>query len=146
MRSSPPSANDESLLTTAVEVEEPPSPIASYGDHPGDHPISITHDDTVYDDADEQYLRVWTFPDLANPEILQLVKSFPAFVSRRPFPRFPVLNSRHVDIEEGDDDGLEARQIQFGTGSMTVSSKQRTDAWEGGWWTRFIMWWKRIFC
>jgi hypothetical protein len=117
-------------------VEEPPSPITSYGDRP----IS---NDVVYDDADEQYLRVWTSPDLANPEILQLVKLFPAFVSRRPFPRFPV---GHLDIEEVDDDGLEGRQIQFGTGSMSVSSKQRTDAWEGGWWTRFIMWWKRIFC
>lgn len=136
IRCSPPSANSESLLATAIEVEEPPSSITSYGDRP----IS---NDVLYDDDDEQYLRVWTSPDLANPEILQLVKLFPAFVSRRPFPRFPV---GHLDIEEGDDDGLEGRQIQFGTGSMSVSSKQRTDAWEGGWWTRFIMWWKRIFC
>ena len=135
----PPSANTESLLPGA---EGPPSPIPSYGDNP----TSITQDDTAYDDADEQYLRVWTSPDLANPEILQLVKLFPAFVSRRPFPRFPVPSSRHVDIEEGEDDGLEGRQIQFGTGSMRISPKQRTDAWEGGWWTRFIMWWKRIFC
>jgi len=143
MHSSPPSANTESLLATALEVDEPPSPIASYGDNP----ISITtKDDITYDDADEQYLRIWTSPDLANPEILQLVKLFPAFICRRPFPRFPVPNSGHVDIEEGDDDGLEGRQIQFGTGSMCVSSKQRTDAWEGGWWTRFVMWWKRIFC
>jgi hypothetical protein len=143
MHSSPPSANTESLLATALEVDEPPSPIASYGDNP----ISITtKDDITYDDADEQYLRIWTSPDLANPEILQLVKLFPAFICRRPFPRFPVTNSGHVDIEEGDDDGLEGRQIQFGTGSMCVSSKQRTDAWEGGWWTRFVMWWKRIFC
>jgi hypothetical protein len=139
--SSPPSANNESLLATAIEVEEPTSPVVSHGDHP----IPLTHDDTMYDDADEQYLRVWTSPDLANPEILQLVKLFPAFISRRPLPRFPP-NSGHADIEEGDDDGLEGRQIQFGTGSMCVSSKQRTDAWEGGWWTRFIMWWKRIFC
>jgi hypothetical protein len=143
MHSSPPSANTESLLATAIEVDEPTSSIgASYGDNP----ISITQDDITYDDADEQYLRVWTSPDLANPEILQLVKLFPPFVSRRPFPRFSVPNSEHVDIEEGDDDGLEGRQIQFGTGSMSVSSKQRTDAWEGGWWTRFVMWWKRIFC
>jgi len=142
MRSSSPSANTESLFVKATEVEEPTSPIASYGDNP----ISFTQYDNVYDDADEQYLRVWTSPDLANPEILQLVKLFPAFVSRRPFPRFPVPNSRHVDIEEGDDDGPEGRQIQFGTGSMWVSSKQRTDAWEGSWWTRFVMWWRRTFC
>ena len=141
MRSSP-SAITESPLVTPTEVEEPPSPIAPYGDNP----IPFTQDDIMYEDADEQYLRVWTSPDLANPEILQLVKLFPTFVSRRPFPRFPVPNSRHVDIEEGEDDGLEGRQIQFGTGFMCVSSKQRTDAWEGGWWTRFVMWWRRIFC
>jgi hypothetical protein len=141
--SSPPLGNTESLLATAIEVDEPPSPIASYGDNR----ISIIQDDNTYDDDDEQYLRVWTSPDLANPEILQLVKLFPAFVSRRPFPRFPVpIPSGHVDIEEGDDDGLEGRHIQFGTGSMCVSSKQRTDAWEGGWWARFVMWWKRVFC
>ena len=123
---------------------DPPSPIASYRDNP----ISITQDDTTYDDADEQYLRVWTSPNLANSEILQLVKLFPAFVSRRPFPRFPVPSnlSRHVDIEERDDDGLEGRHIKFGAGSMSVSSEQRTDAWEGGCWTQFVMWWKRIFC
>ena len=140
MRSSPSSAKTESLLATTTETEEPPSPSPSYGDNP----ISITQDDIVYDDGDVQYLRVWTSPDLANPEILQLVKLFPTFVSRRPFPRFPVHNLRHVDLEEAEE--LEGRQIQFGTGSMWVSSKQRTDAWEGGWWTRFVMWWKRIFC
>lgn len=140
MRSSPSSAKTESLLATTTETEEPPSPSPSYGDNP----ISITQDDIVYDDGDVQYLRVWTSPDLANPEILQLVKLFPTFVSRRPFPRFPVHNLRHVDLEEAEE--LEGRQIQFGTGSMWVSSKQRTDSWEGGWWTRFVMWWKRIFC
>ena len=142
-RSMQPSANTESLLATAIEVDHPPSPIASYRDNP----ISNTQDEITYDETDEQYLRVWTSPDLSNPEILQLVKLFPAFVSRRPFPRFPVPNSSgNVDIEEGDDDGPEGRHIQFGTGSMCVSLKQRTDAWEGGCWTRFVMWWKRKFC
>jgi hypothetical protein len=147
-RSIPPStdSNTESLLATSIEVDDPPSPIASYRDSP----ISITQDDisTYYDDEDEQYLRVWTSPDLTNPEILRLVKLFPPFISRRPFPRFPVPNnsSGQVDIEEGDDDGVEGRHIHFGTGSMCVSSKQRTDAWEGGCCTRFVMWWKRIFC
>ena len=107
MHSFPPSANAESLLATAIEVDEPPSPTASYGDNP----VSITQDDFTYDDADEQHLRVWTSPDLANPEILQLVKLFPDFISRRPLPRFPVPNSSgHMDIEEGDDgDDLEGR-------------------------------------
>jgi hypothetical protein len=65
---------------------------------------------------------------------------FPSFVSRRPLPRFPVIpHSRHVDIEEGEDEGLEGRQLHFGTGSMWASSKQRSDAWKGGWWTRFVI-------
>jgi hypothetical protein len=101
----------------------------------------------MYEDDDEQFLRIWTSPDLSNPEILQLLELFPSFVSRRPLPRFPVIpQSRHVDIEEGDDEGLDGRQLHFGTGAMWVSSKQRSDAWEGGWWTRFVMWWRRLFC
>jgi len=102
-------------------------------------------------------MRVWTSPDLADPEILQLLKLFPAFVSRRPLPRFPVpmaghATHRHVDIEEGEGEGeeegmnLDGRTIHFGTGSMWVSSKRRSDAWEGGWWTRFVMWWRGLFC
>jgi len=136
------SPNTESLLASSgTDGEEPSSPVVPYGDTPSPH----LNEDT-YDDADEQYLRIWTSPDLANPEILQLLKLFPSFVSRRPLPRFPLPQSRHVDIEEGEDEGLEGRQIHFGTGSMWVSSKQRSDAWEGGWWTRFVMWWRRIFC
>ncbi|KAF8160786.1 hypothetical protein B0H34DRAFT_672899 [Crassisporium funariophilum] len=136
------SPNTESLLVVSTEGEEPPSPVVPYGDGP----MSSLHDDTMFGDADEQYLRVWTSPDLANPEILQLLKLFPAFVSRRPLPRFPVPSSGHGDIEEGEDEGLGGRQIHFGTGSMWVSQKQRSDAWEGGFWTRFVMWWRRIFC
>ena len=149
-RSMRPSVNtaSESLLATAIEVDEPPSPVGSYRDDP----ISITpsqDDITTYDDADEQHLRVWTSPDLANPEILQLVKLFPAFISRHSFPRFPAPpnSSGQVDIEQGDEDGLKGKHsIRFGTGSMCVSSKQRTGTWEGGWWTRFVISCKRIFC
>jgi len=137
------SPNTESLLASSgTDAEEPPSPVATYGDSPNLH----LHEEDINDDADDQYLRVWTSPDLTNPEILKLLELFPSFVSRRPLPRFPVSASRHVDIEEGEDEGPEGRQIHFGTGSMWVSSKQRSDAWEGGWWTRFIMWWRKIFC
>ena len=103
-------------------------------------------DDGAYDDSEEQYLHVWTSPDLSNPEILRLIELFPVFVSRRPLPRFPVPQSRHVDIEEGEDEGLEGRQIHFGTGSMWVSSKVRTDSWEGSFWAMFISWWRKVFC
>jgi hypothetical protein len=96
-------------------------------------------------ECEEEYLRVWTSPDLSNPEYLSLLNVFPSFITRRPLPRFPVTtgNGRPVDIEEGDE---ESKQIRFGTGTMWVSSKGRSDGWEGGWWTRFIIWWRKIFC
>lgn len=139
-----PSFNNDSLLASSGTDgdEAPQSPVTTYGE-------SLSHpnfDDGAYDDAEEQYLRVWTSPDLSNPEFLRLIELFPVFVSRRPLPRFPVPQSRHVDIEEGEDEGLEGRQIQFGTGSMWVSSKVRTDAWEGSFWTMFISWWRKLFC
>jgi len=119
--------------------DELPSPIFE------DHVTSSMRGDFMFNDSEEEYMRIWTSPDLPNPEILELLKVFPSFVSRRPLPRFPPSSPRHVDIEEGDDEGLEGKQIHFGTGSMWVSPKPRNE-WNGGWWTRFILWWRRIFC
>ncbi|KAG6885695.1 hypothetical protein C0993_011180 [Termitomyces sp. T159_Od127] len=96
--------------------------------------------------GDEEYLRIWTSPDLTNPELLELLSLFPAFVSRRPLPRFSSANLRHPDIEEGEDEDGEGKRVQFGTGSLWVSSKPRSDGWKGGWWTRFLLWWRRTFC
>ena len=129
-------SSTESFLATSIELDGPPSPTASHRDNL----IFTTQDDMTYDDDDdEQYSRVWIFPDLSNFEILKLVDLFPAFVSRLPLPRFPVPqanSSGRVDIEEGDDDGLERRHIQLGTGSICVSSKQRTDARKGRFFTQ----------
>ena len=97
-----------------------------------------------FDDSDE-YLRIWTSPDLSNTEISELLKIFPAFISRRTLPRFPIPDSRQADIEEGEEAG-EGMRIIFGTGSMWVSSKRRTDGWKGGWWSRFVLWLRRLFC
>lgn len=98
-----------------------------------------------FGDSDEEYMRIWTSPDISNPELLELLKAFPAFVSRRPLPRFPVSAARQLDIEEGEDGG-EGKRIHFGTGSIWVSSKLRLNGWNGDWWTRFILWWRRLFC
>lgn len=132
------SGNTTALLGTLASdgLEEPPSPI--FEDH-----IPSSRGDL--DDPDE-YMRIWTSPDLSNPELLELLKVFPSFVSRRPLPRFPTPSSRHADIEEGDGEGGEGKRVHFGTGSMWVSSKQRSDEWNGGWWTRFILWWRKVFC
>lgn len=138
------SPNADSILASTLEAEEPPpSPQRPAAEV---YLASFQQDDSGYGDGDERYLRVWTSPDLDNPEFLQLLKLFPSFVTRRPLPRFPVQSPRHVDIEEGEDEGLEGRQIHFGTGSLWVSSKQRSDAWEGGWFTRFLLWWRKLFC
>lgn len=92
------------------------------------------------------HLRIWTTPDLPNPEYLSLLTVFPSFVTRRVLPRFPVPSyPRTTDIEEGDESGV-GKEIQFGTGSMWVSAKQRTTGYKGGWWTRFVLWWRRTFC
>lgn len=101
-----------------------------------------------FDEADGEYMRTWTSPDLPNPEFISLLKVFPILITRRPLPRFPVTSDsrRPPDIEEGEDDQVEGKEIRFGTGCMWVSSKQRSDGFEGGWWTRFVLWWRRLFC
>lgn len=137
------SANTTALLSGSGHdgFDEPPSPIYE------DHVSSPPRGDFAFDDSEEDYMRVWTSPDLPDPELLELLKLFPSFVSRRPLPRFPPSSTRHADIEEGegDDEGLEGKQIHFGTGSIWVSSKQRSD-WNEGWWSRFILWWRTLFC
>ncbi|KAG0701330.1 hypothetical protein DFH29DRAFT_570750 [Suillus ampliporus] len=95
----------------------------------------------------EDYLRIWTSPDLPNPELLSLLTVFPSFITRRALPRFTVpLNSHAADIEEGEEERGEGKEIHFGTGSMWISSKPRGEGWRGDWWTRFVLWWRRLFC
>jgi len=96
-------------------------------------------------DAEEQFLRTWTAPDLCNPEFLSLLSVFPPFITRRPLPRFPVSTGRVPDLEEGEDE-REGKEIRFGTGCMWVGSKARSDGWKGDWWTRFVLWWRKLFC
>jgi len=96
--------------------------------------------------ADDGHLRIWTTPDLSNPEYMSLLTVFPSFITRRALPRFAIpTHPRATDIEEGEERG-EGAEIRFGTGTMWVSSKQRSDGYRGGWWTRFVLWWRRLFC
>ncbi|KAG5654390.1 hypothetical protein H0H81_003214 [Sphagnurus paluster] len=138
------SGNTVALLSGLAtdSMDEPPGPIYE------DRAMSpLRADAFTFDEGDEVYMRVWTSPDLPNPELLELLKLFPAFVSRRPLPRFPQPHPRHPDIEEGEDDeGGEGKRVHFGTGAMWVSAKPRSEGWNGGWWTRFILWWRRMFC
>ncbi|KAJ7772561.1 hypothetical protein DFH07DRAFT_802353 [Mycena maculata] len=129
-------ASGTSVLITPTTEEPPPRP--STAAYSGDDPQS-------FDDEDEEFLRIWTSPDLPNPEFIDLLKVFPMFITRRALPRFPVVTVPR-DIEEGFDIDGEGKVLRFGTGSMWVSSIPRSDGWEGGWWSRFLLWWKQVFC
>ncbi|KAJ7287852.1 hypothetical protein C8J57DRAFT_597533 [Mycena rebaudengoi] len=138
LASSASSATSALLLATRPESgSETPSPNAAH------YADELQGGDD--DDSDEEFLRIWTSPDLPNPELLDLIKVFPSFITRRALPRFPVLPAPK-DIEEGFDVGGEGKLLRFGTGSMWVSAIERGDGWEGGWFTRFCLWWKQLFC
>ncbi|KZP18722.1 hypothetical protein FIBSPDRAFT_745069 [Athelia psychrophila] len=107
----------------------------------------IPRANATFDDSDGEYMRTWTSPNLPNPEFVSLVSLFPAFVTRRPLPRFPISDPRRqADIEQGEDERGEGKQIRFGTGCMWISPKERAEGFQGGWWTRFRLWWRRTFC
>lgn len=137
------SSHSSAAATAVTSSEEPSSRTTGFGDNVAT-PLQFENIDD--DDVEREYMRVWTSPDLTDPEILQLLSLFPSFISRRPLPRFPVSsNPRPTDVEEGED-AEEGQRVRFGTGSMWVSSRQRNDGWEGSWWTRFLLWWRRLFC
>lgn len=149
----PPTTLSRSIATTSSHLssaatavglpEEPSTPTTAIGD---DVTTPLHFENTDENEVEGEYMRVWTSPDLTVPEILQLLKLFPSFVSRRALPRFEVSAAlRPTDIEEGDDSS-ERQRVRFGTGSMWASSKQRSDGWEGSLWTRIVLWLKRLFC
>ncbi|KAH6914371.1 hypothetical protein BKA70DRAFT_1383956 [Coprinopsis sp. MPI-PUGE-AT-0042] len=143
-----PSASSRSPLPShtpgfATPVEGRSSPFTGFGEEILAN-TSIAGDLAFDGEEETDYMRIWTSPDLTNPELLELIELFPSFVTRRPLPRFPAPPARLPDIEEGEDE-LEGKQIHFGTGAMWVSSKERGDGWDGSWWLRFVLWWRRMF-
>jgi len=140
-----------SLITTSSMTSSDPASdlVDDATPHAGDEESveESAHQDP-FCEHDSQ-MRVWTSPDLANPEYLSLLKLFPSSVAARPLPRFPVsgLPNREADIEEGEQGPPEEMfTIRYGTGTIALSPRVRSDGWQGGWWTRFIMWWRTIFC
>ncbi|KDQ57799.1 hypothetical protein JAAARDRAFT_207264 [Jaapia argillacea MUCL 33604] len=133
-----------STYTSERDGEEPPTPITPSAD-----PSYAQGSQAVPGDSEEElYLRIWTSPDLSNPEYVTLLKLFPSFITRRQLPRFPVntTSGRPADLEEGEDDADERREVRCGTGTMWISSKERSDGWQGSWWTRVLQWFRRMFC
>lgn len=96
----------------------------------------------------EAQARIWTAPDLTNPEYTSLLKLFPSFISAKTLPRFPVppQSKRIQDIEEGVEQTEEPFEIRFGTGMIRLGGPERTGQWRGGWWARFTSWCKTLFC
>ncbi|KAF7321693.1 hypothetical protein MKEN_00690700 [Mycena kentingensis (nom. inval.)] len=131
--SSSPSSNDSALALVDEPLPAQPASANGYADDP-------------LDEVDEEFLRIWTSPDLSNPEYVDLLKVFPAFITRRALPRFPAASGPPKDVEQGLNEDSEGKVLRFGTGSMWVGSIARSEGYEGSLWTRFIMWWKQVFC
>ncbi|KAI6032850.1 hypothetical protein F5J12DRAFT_796834 [Pisolithus orientalis] len=148
------SASTQSSSTTAPHLpsgyEERASPVVlnEQVEEDGEVPIPLPPLRSELEMGEsEVHMRTWTAPDLSNPEYLSLLTVFPSFITRRPLPRFPVSkNPRATDIEEGEDGRGEGKEIRFGTGTMWISSKRRSEGYRGHWWTRFVLWWRGLFC
>lgn len=156
---SDPFLDTPTLSTSYSSAKTGTSHLSTSGSSVADEPVTPTTPVREVDDLFAQappnhdfsesdgYLRTWTAPDLPNPEFLTLLVLFPPFIAQSALPRFPVTptSRRLADVEEGQED--EGRkEIRVGTGTMWLGPQQRTDGWQGGWWTRFKMWLARVFC
>jgi len=133
------SSSSNATLLASDNSEEPLNPVLSLTEE-----IIRPRVEPPCDDSEEEYMRTWTSPDLTNPEYLNLVKVFPSHITRRTLPYFPTPKGPS-DLEAGLDDVAEGKQVRCGTGTLRVSSMQRSDGWDGGWWNRFVLWWRRLF-
>ena len=134
--------------SAAGNADDGASPNTPHGQDPEEEQeLAPLRSELPVEDADNVHMRIWTTPDLPNPEYLSLLIVFPTFITRGSPPRFRVASHPRVaDIEEGEEERGEGKEIRFGTGSMWVSAKQRSDGYKGGWWTRFVLWWRKLFC
>jgi len=126
-------------------IEDPPSPITP---PPDIDDIFNPRPAASYGslEIDEEFMRIWVSPDLTNPEILQFLKVFPSFITRRATPRFPSDSLPQADLETGQESSARAGEIEIGTGKMWISTRPRAEGWDGNWWTKFKNWWHRLFC
>ncbi|KAL0579163.1 hypothetical protein V5O48_002844 [Marasmius crinis-equi] len=132
------SASSNPSTLTSESSDEPHTP-------PQGDSLILSASNPGFEDEEEEYMRIWTSPaHLSNPEYAALVCLFPQHITRKSLPCFPTNSrARSLDIEEGDDAD---KHISVGTGTLRISRKQRSDGWEGGWWNRIVMWWRRTFC
>ena len=141
------SGNTAVPISASLSDTDPPSPTTPLGEAYDIFPPPFV--DNGFEETEQQYMRTWTSPNLPDPEVLELLKVFPTFISRRTLPRFPPRpppSRRLTDVEEGAEDDDPKNEIRVGTGQMWVSAQMRSEGWDGGWWVRFKLWWKRLFC
>lgn len=145
----PPLSRSLATTSSASQTGDPPGTPdnASVNNAPVDFQNMSPSRRDVFLEIDAQ-TRIWTAPDLSNPEYCSLLKIFPSFLSAKTLPRFPSPSSskRKQDIEEGEEQAEEPFEICFGTGMIRLGGPQRTGQWRGGWWARFTSWCKTLFC
>ena len=147
----PPLSRSLATTSSASQIGDPPGT-------PDDVSVNNTPTDDVLQNLSpsrrdvfpeiEVQSRIWTVPDLTNPEYSLLLKLFPSFISAKTLPRFPApsRSKRKEDIEAGEEQTEEPFEIRFGTGMIRLGGPHRTGPWQGGWWTRFTLWCKTLFC
>lgn len=147
----PPLSRSLATTSSASQIGDPPGT-------PDDVSVNNTPTDDVLQNLSpsrrdvfpeiEVQSRIWTVPDLTNPEYSSLLKLFPSFISDKTLPRFPApsRSKRKEDIEAGEEQTEEPSEIRFGTGMIRLGGPHRTGPWQGGWWTRFTLWCKTLFC
>ncbi|KAI0309033.1 hypothetical protein OF83DRAFT_1089351 [Amylostereum chailletii] len=114
-------------------------------------------------ECDDAYMRTWLAPDLDDPELLELLKVFPSFISKRALPRFVEKGKGKAtkakktktktkgrrppaDVEQGGltetegemetetEGGEEGKvEVRAGTGRMWVGARERSAGWAGSW-------------
>lgn len=142
----PPLSRSLATTSSASQIEPPGTPDdVSVRNAPADPQNLSPSQRDVFPDIEAQ-TRIWTAPDLTNPEYSSLLKLFPSFISAKTLPRFPALSKRKQDVEEGEDQAEGPFEIRFGTGMIKLGGPLRTGPWRGGWWARFTSWCKTLFC
>lgn len=147
---------DTPPLSRSLATTSSASQIGDLPGTPDDASVNVTLTDDVLLNASpsrrgvfpeiEAQSRIWTAPDLTNPEYASLLRLFPSFISSKPLQRFPAPPKRKQDIEEGEEQTEEPFEIRFGTGMIRLGGPYRTGPWRGGWWARFSLWCKTLFC
>ncbi|TDL25916.1 hypothetical protein BD410DRAFT_783902 [Rickenella mellea] len=156
----PPRRNKPVINSSTTMTSRPRAPSDPFLDAPSSSRFHVNEEShfmpsntsELNDDEsnEDEGSRIWTSPDLPNPELISLLGLFPSFVSRQTLPRFSVATAkrRPADLEEVADEMLNdgRDEVRFGTGVMWIGIKERADGWQGGWWERFVAWWRRVFC